>query len=142
MPQKLLTELQKIDPESCYEWSDWACPTEFARKISGFIYWFNQTLPRLRFIIDNMRLSLFRLRSDEKQASLLRNMARYLRQHPEFELSDTLYEDSNLDKRLKFSPRLTLKSYVDVKNSALEDALINIVQSLRKQSSGVTIKKT
>ncbi|AGH81329.1 hypothetical protein PCNPT3_06955 [Psychromonas sp. CNPT3] len=139
--QKLLTELQQIDPESCYEWSDWACPTEFARKISGFIYWFNQTLPRLRFIIDNMRLSLFRLRHDEKQASLLRNMARYLRQHPEFELSDTLYEDSNLDKRLKFSPRLTLKSYVDVKNSALEDALINIVQSLRKQSSAPQIKK-
>ena len=76
--QKLLTELQQIDPESCYEWADWACPSDFARKVSGFVYWFNQTLPRLRFIIDNMRLSLFRLRRDEKQASLLRNMARYL----------------------------------------------------------------
>ncbi|WP_094752031.1 hypothetical protein [Psychromonas sp. CD1] len=139
--QKLLTELQQIDPESCYEWSDWACPAEFARKISGFIYWFNKTLPHLRFIIDNMRLSLFRLRHDEKQANLLRNMARYLRQHPEFELSDSLYADASLDKRLRFAPKLILKSYIDVTNSALEDSLIRVVQSLRKQAKSTPVKK-
>lgn len=65
--QNLLTELQQIDPEACYEWINWPCPNEFARKITGFVYWFNQVLPRLRFIIDNMRLSLFRLRRDEKK---------------------------------------------------------------------------
>lgn len=140
--QKLLTELQQIDPESCYEWTDWACPIDFARKISGFIYWFNQTLPRLRFIIDNMRLSLFRLRRDEKQASLLRNMARYLHKHPEFEISETLFEDPQLDQALKFSSPLKLKSYVDVRNSALQDSLVEIVQSLRKQSTPATIAHT
>ncbi len=139
--QKLLTELQQIDPESCYEWTNWACPIDFARKISGFIYWFNQTLARLRFIIDNMRLSLFRLRRDEKQASLLRNMARYLRKHPEFEISETLFEDQNLDNRLKFAPALKLKTYVDIKNSAIEEPLIKIVQALRKQAKPSALKE-
>ena len=132
--QKLLTELQQIDPESCYEWADWACPSDFARKISGFVYWFNQTLPRLRFIIDNMRLSLFRLRRDEKQASLLRNMARYLVQHPEFEISDTLFEDEQLPETLKLAPAMPLKSYVDTRNTELETPLIALVQALRKQT--------
>jgi hypothetical protein len=130
--QKLLTELQQIDPESCYDWADWPCPSDFARKISGFVYWFNQTLPRLRFIIDNMRLSLFRLRRDEKQASLLRNMARYLQLHPEFELSDTLFEDPLLPQTLKFAPAMPLKSYIDTRNSELEAPLIALVQALRK----------
>lgn len=131
--QKLLTELQQIDPEGCYEWTNWACPSDFSRKISGFIYWFNQALPRLRFIIDNMRLSLFRLRRDEKQANLLRSMAQYLHLHPEFEISESLFSDDKLPKALKFSPALELKSYVDTKNTANESSLIGIVQSLRKQ---------
>ena len=131
--QKLLTELQQIDPEACYEWANWACPVDFARKISGFIYWFKQTLGRLRFIIDNMRISLFRLRRDEKQASLLRNMARYLRKHPEFEISETLFDDPNLIKPLKFAPPMKLKSYIDVQNSAVEEPLVRLVQALRKQ---------
>ncbi|PKG40990.1 hypothetical protein [Psychromonas sp. Urea-02u-13] len=133
--QKLLTELQQIDPESCYEWADWACPSDFARKVSGFVYWFNQTLPRLRFIIDNMRLSLFRLRRDEKQASLLRNMARYLHQHPEFEISDSLFEDEQLPETLKFAPAMQLKSYVDTRNSELEAPLIALVQAMRKPTT-------
>lgn len=131
--QKLLTELQQIDPEACYEWTNWGCPIDFARKVSSFIYWFKQTLARLRFIIDNMRLSLFRLRRDEKQASLLRNMARYLRQHPEFEISESLYEDPNLNQKLKFAAPLKLKTYIDVKNSANEEPLIHLIQSLRKR---------
>ena len=137
--QKLLTELQQIDPEACYEWANWACPLDFARKVSGFIYWFNQTLARLRFIIDNMRLSLFKLRRDEKQASLLRNMARYLRKHPEFEISETLFEDPNLTKSLKFAAPLKLKTYVDVKNSAVEAPLTQIIQGLRKQAKPTPI---
>lgn len=132
--QKLLTELQQVDPESCYEWTDWACPSDFARKVSGFVYWFNQTLPRLRFIIDSMRLSLFRLRRDEKQASLLRNMARYLHQHPEFEISEALYEDEQLPEALKLAPPMALKSYVDTRHSDIESPLIALVQSLRKPS--------
>ena len=127
--QKLLTELQQIDPEACYEWTNWACPLDFARKVSGFIYWFNQTLARLRFIIDNMRLSLFKLRRDEKQASLLRNMARYLRKHPEFEISETLFEDPKLCKPLKFAAPLRFKTYVDVKNSVIEEPLTNEQQA-------------
>jgi len=133
--QKLLTELQQIDPESCYEWANWACPIDFARKISRFIYWFNQTLARLRYIIDNMRLSLFRLRRDEKQASLLRNMARYLRKHPEFEISETLYDDPNLSQALRLAPPLHLKSYIDTKNTAIEAPLNQLVQALRKQAN-------
>ncbi|WP_413698609.1 hypothetical protein ACLKMH_13335 [Psychromonas sp. KJ10-10] len=133
--QKLLTELQQIDPESCYEWADWSCPSDFARKVSGFVYWFNQTLPRLRFIIDNMRLSLFRLRRDEKQASLLRNMARYLHQHPEFEISDSLFDDERLPQTLKFAPAIALKSYVDTRNSETEAPLVAIVQAMRKPAS-------
>ncbi|MCW8996247.1 MAG: hypothetical protein OQK77_10590 [Psychromonas sp.] len=139
--QKLLTELQQIDPEACYEWTNWACPIDFARKISGFVYWFNQTLARLRFIIDNMRLSLFRLRRDEKQASLLRNMARYLRKHPEFEISETLYDDPKLSKSLKFAAPLKLKTYIDVKNSAVEEPLIRLVQALRKASKAEPLKE-
>jgi len=131
--QKLLTELQQIDPESCYEWANWACPIDFARKISRFIYWFNQTLSRLRYIIDNMRLSLFRLRRDEKQASLLRNMARYLRKHPEFEISETLYDDPKLSQALRFAAPMPLKSYIDTKNTAIEVPLTELVQALRKQ---------
>ena len=130
--QKLLSELQQIDPEGCYEWTNWPCPSDFSRKISGFIYWFNQALPRLRFIIDNMRLSLFRLRRDEKQANLLRNMARYLHLHPEFELSDSIFNQENLPSTLKFSPPLKLKTYVDTQDTANESALVEIVQSLRK----------
>lgn len=133
--QKLLTELQQIDPESCYEWANWSCPSDFARKVSGFVYWFNQTLPRLRFIIDNMRLSLFRLRRDEKQASLLRNMARYLHQHPEFEISDSLFDDERLPQTLKFSPAIALKSYVDTRNSEIEAPLVAIVQAMRKPTA-------
>ena len=131
--KKLLSELQEVDPESCYEWFDWACPTDFARKISGFIYWFNQTLPSLRLIIDNMRLSLFRLRRDEKQASLLRKMVRYLHKHPEFEVSDCLFEDKQLPQTLKYSPPLKLKSYVDTRNCDIAAPLVALVQSLRKQ---------
>lgn len=133
--QNLLTELQQIDPESCYEWINWPCPNDFARKITGFIYWFNQTLPRLRFIIDNMRLSLFRLRRDEKQASQLRNMARYLRQHPEFELNEQLFEEPDFPESLKFAPVMKLCSYVDPHNTAIETSLMNLVQSLRKQNN-------
>ena len=139
--QDLLTELQQIDPESCYEWINWPCPNDFARKITGFIYWFNQTLPRLRFIIDNMRLSLFRLRRDEKQASQLRNMARFLRQHPEFEISDNYFADPVLPETLKFAAPLPLCSYVDIKNSAIESPLIALVQSLRKQANPSVIKE-
>ena len=130
--QKLLTELQQIDPETCYEWMNWACPVELARKISGFIYWFNQTLPRLRYIIDNMRLSLFKLRRDEKQAGLLRNMARYLNKHPEFVINEQLFEDKALPETLRFAAPLHIKSYINVKETAHENALIDIVQSLRK----------
>lgn len=133
--QNLLKELQQIDPEACYEWISWPCPNEFARKITSFIYWFNQTLPRLRFIIDNMRLSLFRLRHDEKQASQLRNMARFLRKHPEFELSESLFEDQALPQPLKYAPPMALRSYVDTHNSELEQPLMAIVHALRKQAS-------
>ncbi|MEI6859126.1 MAG: hypothetical protein V5788_04965 [Shewanella sp.] len=132
--QNLLTELQQIDPEACYEWINWPCPNEFARKITGFVYWFNQVLPRLRFIIDNMRLSLFRLRRDEKKANQLRSMARFLRQHPEFELSDNLYEQPTLPEGLKLAPAMALKAYVDTRDTALETSLIQLVQALRKQS--------
>ena len=130
--QKLLTELQQIDPETCYEWMNWACPVELARKISGFIYWFNQTLPRLRYIIDSMRLSLFKLRRDEKQASLLRNMARYLNKHPEFEINEAIFEDKALPEKLRFAAPMLLKTYIDVTETAHEQSLVEIVQSLRK----------
>jgi len=143
--QKLLTELQQIDPETCYEWMNWACPVELARKISGFIYWFNQTLPRLRFIIDNMRLSLFKLRRDEKQASLLRNMARYLQKHPEFEIGEGIFEDKNLPDTLRFAAPMKLKSYVDVRQTSDQNSLVAIVQSLRKlnnQSSRAVREKS
>ncbi|TEW52965.1 hypothetical protein [Psychromonas algicola] len=133
--QKLLTELQQIDPETCYEWMNWACPVELARKISGFIYWFNQTLPRLRYIIDNMRLSLFKLRRDEKQAGLLRNMARYLNKHPEFVINEQLFEDKALPETLRFAAPLYIKSYINVKETAHETALVEIVQSLRKMNT-------
>lgn len=136
--QKLLVELQQIDPETCYQWMDWACPVEFARKVSDFIYWFNQTLPRLRYIIDNMRSSLFRLRRDEKQAHLLRNMARYLSSHPEFEIDEHIYQDNNLPQALRFSAPLALKAYVDVQQSNHEEQLITIVQTLRKQNQPET----
>ncbi|SQH75243.1 conserved protein of unknown function [Shewanella benthica] len=139
--QNLLTELQQIDPEACYEWINWPCPNEFARKITGFVYWFNKVLPRLRFIIDNMRLSLFRLRRDEKKANQLRSMTRFLRQHPEFELSDNLYEHPKLPEGLKLAPAMALKSYVDTRNTALETPLIQLVQALRKQSIAQDVKE-
>ncbi len=138
--QNLLTELQQIDPETCYEWLDWPCPNEYARKITGFIYWFNQTLPRLRLIIDNMRLSLFRLRRDEKQASQLRSMARFLHKHPEFEISETLFEDQQLPQALKYAPVMPLRAYVEPKQTAIEESLMALVQALRKQSQPVTSK--
>ena len=79
-----------------------------------------------------MRLSLFRLRRDEKQASLLRNMARYLRKHPEFEISETLYDDPKLSQPLRFAAPMQLKSYIDTKNTAIEVPLTELVQALRK----------
>ncbi len=131
--QKLLTELQQIDPQDCYQWLDWLCPNEFARKISNFIYWYNQILPKLRLIIDNMRFSLFRLRRDEKQASQLRNMARFLRKHPEFDLDKNLFELPNLPNKLKYAAPMPLKSYVNTKQTDIEQPLIKLVQALRKQ---------
>jgi len=132
--QKLLNELQQIDPQDCYQWLDWLCPNEFARKISNFIYWYNQILPKLRLIIDNMRISLFRLRRDEKQASQLRNMARFLRKHPEFDLDENMFELPDLPEQLKYAPPMPLKSYVDTKQTDIEQPLIRIVQTLRKQA--------
>ncbi len=140
--QKLLSELQQIDPQDCYEWIEWPCPNEFARKISNFIYWYNQILPKLRLIIDNMRISLFRLRRDEKQASQLRNMARFLRKHPEFDLDEKLYEQVDLPQELKYAPSMSLRSYVDVNQTDIEHALLSIVQSLRKQSVVKPLVKT
>jgi hypothetical protein len=138
--QKLLNELQQIDPQDCYEWLDWACPNEFARKISSFVYWYNQILPKLRLIIDNMRISLFRLRRDEKQASQLRNMARFLRKHPEFYLDENLFELPNLPEQLKYSPPMPLRSYVDTKQTDIEQPLLLLIQSLRKQAVVTPIK--
>lgn len=138
--QKLLNELQQIDPQDCYEWLDWACPNEFARKISSFVYWYNQILPKLRLIIDNMRISLFRLRRDEKQASQLRNMARFLRKHPEFDLDENLFELPNLPETLKYSPPMPLRSYVDTKQTEIEQPLLELIQSLRKQAVVQSIK--
>jgi len=138
--QELLTELQQIDPETCYEWINWPCVNDFARKITGFIYWFKETLSRLRFIIDSMRLSLFRLRRDEKQASQLRNMARFLRQHPEFEINENLFEDQDLPQPLKYAPVMQLRSYIDPRNSAIEPPLMALVQALRKQSDPAQAK--
>lgn len=132
--QKLLNELQQIDPHDCYEWLDWLCPNEFARKISSFVYWYNQILPKLRLIIDNMHISLFRLRRDEKQASQLRNMARFLRKHPEFTLDENLFEQPSLPETLKYATPMALKSYVDIKQTDIEQPLLELVQSLRKQS--------
>jgi len=139
--QKLLNELQQIDPQDCYEWLDWLCPNEFARKISRFIFWYNQVLPKLRLIIDNMRISLFRLRRDEKQASQLRNMARFLRKHPEFDLDENLFELPNLPENLKYSPPMLLRNYVDTKQTSIEQPLLALVQTLRKQAVVVSIKK-
>ncbi|MFT7007653.1 MAG: hypothetical protein ACJAXJ_002182 [Colwellia sp.] len=138
--QKLLNELQQIDPQDCYEWLDWPCPNEFARKISSFVYWYNQILPKLRLIIDNMRISLFRLRRDEKQASQLRNMARFLRKHPEFDLDENLFELPNLPEKLKYSPPMPLRSYIDVKQTDIEQPLLELVQSLRKQAIVTPLK--
>tara|TARA_B100000809_G_scaffold124953_1_gene123207 strand:+ start:249 stop:1511 length:1263 start_codon:yes stop_codon:yes gene_type:complete len=138
--QKLLNELQQIDPQDCYEWLDWACPNEFARKISSFVYWYNQILPKLRLIIDNMRISLFRLRRDEKQASQLRNIARFLRKHPEFDLDENLFELPNLPEALKYSPPMPLRSYVDTKQTDIEQPLLLLVQSLRKQAMVTPLK--
>jgi len=139
--QKLLNELQQIDPQDCYEWLNWtACPNEFARKITNFVYWYNQILPKLRLIIDNMRISLFRLRHDEKQASQLRNMARFLRKRPEFDLDENLFELPNLPEQLKYSPPIPLRSYVDTKQTNIEQPLLLLVQSLRKQTAITSIK--
>lgn len=139
--QKLLNELQQIDPQDCYEWINWLCPNEFARKITGFIYWYNQTLPKLRLIIENMRISLFRLRQDEKQASQLRNMARFLRQHPEFELDENLFEQTDLPQTLKYAAALPMRSYVDTKQTAIEAPLLALVQALRKPAKAVIPKE-
>ncbi|NRA70066.1 MAG: hypothetical protein HRU24_03520 [Gammaproteobacteria bacterium] len=139
--QKLLLELKQIDPNVCYQWIDWACPSELARKVTGFIEWFHRVLDRLAHIIDKMRVSLFRLRQDEKQANQLRGMARYLRAHPEFEIDPQLYDAEHLPQQLKFSPPLPLRSYVDVRNTGLESDLIEIVQSLRKASVTALVKE-
>lgn len=138
--QKLLLELKQIDPNICYQWIDWACPSELARKVTGFIEWFHHVLDRLAHIIDKMRVSLFRLRRDEKQANQLRGMARYLRSHPEFEIDPQLYDAEHLPQSLKFSPALPLRGYVDVRNTGLEHDLVEIVQSLRKAAVSSVLK--
>ena len=138
--QKLLIELKQIDPNVCYQWLDWACPSELARKITGFIEWFHHVLDRLAHIIEKMRVSLFRLRRDEKQANQLRGMARYLRSHPEFEIDPNLHDAEHLPQSLKFAPALALRGYVDVRNTGLEADLIELVQSLRKAAVATALK--
>lgn len=87
-----------------------------------------------------MRLSLFRLRRDEKQASQLRNMARFLRQHPEFEIHDNLFEDPALPEALKSAPPMPLSCYVETHNTEHEASLVAIVQALRKQVTSTPVK--
>ena len=87
-----------------------------------------------------MRISLFRLRRDEKQASQLRNMARFLRKHPEFDLDENLFELPNLPDTLKYSPPMPLRSYVDTKQTDIEQPLLLLVQSLRKQAVVTPLK--
>ncbi|WP_298442153.1 hypothetical protein [uncultured Ferrimonas sp.] len=132
--QKLLNELQQIDPAICYDWIFEAAPTELARKITGFIRWYRDALQRLAHTIDKMRQSLFRLRRQVKQANQLKGMARYLRQHPEYQLPEDLHLDAALPQPLKLSPKLAMGGLPDVRSSTQEDDLVGIVQHLRKLS--------
>lgn len=132
--QKLLNELQQIEPEICYDWIFDAAPTEFARKVTGFVRWYRDALKRLAHVIDKMRQSLFRLRRQVKQANQLKGMARFLRQHPEYQLSEELPFSDNLPQALKLSPPLTTAGHPDVRSSAQEESLVAIVQHLRKLS--------
>ncbi|USD36323.1 MULTISPECIES: hypothetical protein [Ferrimonas] len=131
--QKLLNELQQIDPETCYQWIFDGAPTEFARKITGFVHWFRMVLGRLAHIIEKMRQSLFRLRRQVKQANQLRGMARFLRKHPEYELREDLAFATDLPRELKLAPAMEMGGLVDVRSSAVEQELIEIVQHLRRQ---------
>lgn len=132
--QKLLNELQQIDPEICYDWIFDAAPSEFARKVTGFVRWYRDALNRLAHVIDKMRQSLFRLRRQVKQANQLKGMARFLRQHPEYQLPEQLPFNPALPQTLRLSPPLTTSGLPDIGNSAQEPALVNIVQQLRKLS--------
>ncbi|TKB48340.1 hypothetical protein FCL40_13400 [Ferrimonas sediminicola] len=132
--QKLLNELQQIDPETCYQWIFDGAPTEFARKITGFVHWFRNMLGRLAHVIEKMRQSLFRLRRQVKQANQLRGMARFLRKHPEYELREDLPFAPELPRELKLVPAMVTGGLVDVRSSAIEQDLVEIVQHLRRQA--------
>ncbi|WP_028115325.1 hypothetical protein [Ferrimonas senticii] len=130
--QKLLNELQQIEPEVCYDWIFDTAPTEFARKVTGFVRWYRDALKRLAHVIDKMRQSLFRLRRQVKQANQLKGMARYLRQHPEYQLAPDLAFADDLPQELKLAPAMATGGYPDVRSAAQEESLVGIVQQLRK----------
>ncbi len=139
--QKLLTELQQIDPEVCYRWIFDGASSVFARKVTGFMRWYRDALKRLALIIEKMRQSLFRLRRQEKQADQLKSMARYLRHHPEYQLSAELGFSEQLPSALKFAPALTLAGYPNVRSVVQEQALVEIVQQLRRLTPTVSANR-
>ena len=142
--QNLINELQQIDPEQCYEWLFDGAPSEIGKRITGFIGWYRKELQRISYIIEKMRQSLFRLRHQVKQANLLKSMARYLRQHSEYEISEDFGINANLPEQLKLAPALLLTGFPDVNCTAQESALQQIVQQLRKinQLPEIKVKET
>jgi len=135
--QQLVRELNHVRIGDCYDWLSWsAIPPELSRKIIRFIDQYKSIVERLTGIVGRMKELLFKLRLQEQTANRCRAMARFLRQHPEWEPLDWSAE-ADIPKLLQRGAGLTLQPGINPANPVLQADLAVIVQELRRQSRPV-----
>lgn len=135
--QQLVRELNHVRIGDCYDWLSWsAIPPELSRKIIRFIDQYKSIVERLTGIVGRMKALLFKLRLQEQTANRCRAMARFLRQHPEWEPLDWSAE-ADMPRLLQRGAGLTLQPGINPANPVLQADLAVIVQELRRQSRPV-----
>ncbi|MGY6277169.1 hypothetical protein [Methylomonas sp. MgM2] len=136
--QQLVQELNHVRIDDCYAWlSDWpSVPPELSRKIVRFIDQYKSIVERLSGIVGRMKELLFKLRLQEQTANRCRAMARFLRQHPEWEALDWSAE-AGIPKLLQRGPGLNLQAGINAANPALQADLAAVVRELRRQTKPV-----
>lgn len=131
--QQLVEELSHINLEACYEWLNWAAPSELSRKIIRFVDQYKSIVERLASIVGRMKTLLFTLRQQEQTANRTRAMARFLKQHPEWSPLDWADEPA-VPAILNRSPDLGLKAGLDTTRAALQAEFVDIIHELKRQT--------
>jgi hypothetical protein len=139
--QQLVEELNHINPEACYEWLNWAAPSELSRKIIRFVDQYKSIVERLASIVDRMKTLLFTLRQQEQTANRTRAMARFLKQHPEWSPLNWA-DEPTVPAILNRSLGLPLKAGLDTTRAALQAEFTDIIHELKRQARPAPLADT